>query len=791
MLSHIRARLVGGLAAALFGLATTHAAAQDASRWFLAEGASNAVLEQEILVGNPGTADLAVTITLLPDPGAVITPGAVLTRAFPLRATSRLTVRVAEAFPGLNGAASAEVSAVVAGTSTPADIVVERSMYFPDGSRLGGHNASGVRRAEPRWILAEGASGPFSTFILVANPNAAPSTVRVQYLKSTGEIIEFTQSLPAMSRTTFWPQVDYPAQLGVAEFSTVVESLDPSLPIVAERAMYFDPGPSGSGFARSGHDALGVPDASVTWYFAEGFVGGNAQTAFETFLLLANTNPTETTATVDYQIDGTAVVSVDYRLAPNQRFTVWVDQEARRIPALAGASFGMSVKATQPIVAERAMYWGTPSATDPSTPTLPWREGHATAGSPVTAPRWAFAEGREGADVGGRPYSTFFLLANPNETPITVRATFMTEDGGGLTTTVAVPARGRANIWPTAGLPEFAALANRRFATFLESIGDEPYVAERAMYVFADFASGHVNLGTPWPGPIGSPSRLPTSASVTGFTQQMRLSGNETLTITGSGFTADTEVSVAGLAARVTSVTPTAITAVAPSLRGRPGFGAAGSSPLRITSAGETRLVGNVQRVFRVMAIGDSFTEGLLVELLPPGTSPPYYAELASPPYPQGLRAWLRGDARLGPGVVVSNEGRSGECAAVAGCSSNPTSGRGRIGTLVTQSAWDAVIIMEGFNDQNDGRQSAGSIIAALRDMGRAAAAAGAIPVMGILEGPMDGLASGIAGMATQEGFARHTFRGIELGNDNVHPSQEGYDEMARQAYDKLRALFP
>ena len=475
------------------------AGAQDASRWFLAEGASNGVLEEEILVGNPGGSALTVTITLLPDPSAIIAPGALLSRTFALDAASRLTVRVAQEFPGLNGAASARVSAVIAGTSTPADIVVERSMYFPDGTRVGAHNASGVTQAAQRWILAEGASGAFSTFILVANPNPTPTNVRVQYLKSTGDVVTFTAVLPAESRTTYWPQVAYPAQLGSAEFSTVVESLDPGQPIVAERAMYFDPSPTGSGFARSGHDALGVPDASTEWYFAEGFTGGNAQTAFETFLLLANTNGAATTATVTYQLDSGQAVTRDYALAPNQRLTVWVDQEGRSFDArLRAASFGMTVRSTLPIVAERSMYWGTPSAADPTTPTFPWREGHATAGSPVLASRWAFAEGREGEDAGARPYSTFFLLSNPSAAPITIKATFMTEDGGGLTATATIPARGRTNIWPTAGLPAFSALANRRFATFLESTGGEPYVAERAMYLFTDFSSGHVNMGTPW-----------------------------------------------------------------------------------------------------------------------------------------------------------------------------------------------------------------------------------------------------------------------------------------------------
>ncbi len=620
LVCHVPAAIASALCCLL--LVASPATAQNASRWFLAEGASNAVLDEEILVGNPGSSAVTVTVTLLPDPTAQIAPGAVLTKAFALGAASRLTVRVAQEFPGLNGAASAEVSAVIASTTTPADIVVERSMYFPDGTRAGAHNASGVTQAAQRWILAEGASGAFSTFILVANPNPTTTNVRVQYLKSTGDVVTFMTVLPANSRTTFWPQNDYPAQLGSAEFSTVVESLDAGEPIVAERAMYFDPSPTGSGFARSGHDALGVPEASAEWYFAEGFTGGSAQTAFETFLLLANTNASATTATVTYQLDTGETVTRPYTLAPNQRLTVWVDQEGRTAdPRLKAASFGMTVNATQPIVAERAMYWGTPSAADPSTPNFPWREGHATAGSPVLAAKWAFAEGREGEDASARPYSTFFLLSNPGTAPVSVKATFMTEDGGGLTTTITIPAKGRTNIWPTAALPAFGALANRRFATFLESTGGEPYVAERAIYLFSDFSSGHVNMGTPWTGTIAAPPRPPGTVTVSGFTPTtMRLSGGESITITGTGFSGTPEVTVDGLPATITAASSTSITATAPLRTAATGFGTLAASRLRLTTAGRTQTIGNIARVFRVMSIGDSFTEGQLVErtLKPP-----------------------------------------------------------------------------------------------------------------------------------------------------------------------------
>ncbi|WP_239493038.1 GDSL-type esterase/lipase family protein [Luteitalea sp. TBR-22] len=772
-------------------------AAQDASRWFLAEGASNAVLEEEILVANPTALTLAVTVRLLPDASAVIAPGAVLSKTFPLGPTSRLTVRVAQELPGLNGAASAEVSATVANSTTPADIVVERSMYFPDGTRLGAHNASGVTQAEPRWILAEGASGAFSTFILVANPNTSSTTVRVRYLKSTGEVITFTQALPPSSRTTFWPQNDYPTQLGSAEFSTVVESLEAGEDIVAERAMYFDPSTTGSGFARSGHDALGVPEASNTWYFAEGFTGGNATTAFETFLLLANPSDAASTATVTYQLDSGQTVARTYPLGPNQRLTIWVDQEGREADArLKAASFGMTVTATRPIVAERAMYWGTPSAADPSTPTFPWREGHATAGSTVLSPKWAFAEGRDGVDAGNRPYSTFFLLSNPSNADVTVKATFMAEDGGGLTSTVVVPARGRANIWPTAALPEFAALANRRFATFLESTGGASFVAERAVYLYADFASGHVNMGTPWTGAIVSPSRAPGAVTVTGYTpREMRLSGGELITITGTGFAGTPEVTVDGLAATIQSATATQITALAPLRTALTGFGTLAASTIRLTTAGTTQTVGTFTRRFRVLAMGDSMTYGTIVEYappVPPSTTPtrlPAYQ--AALPYPAGLQGLLRADARFGSGATVDNEGYSGECVTTVGCSSNTTRGVDRIVTLVAAKKYDVVVILEGFNDQNATVFTGTTIANGLRTMGRAARDSGATVVMGRIHVMRSDLWSAIATMATEEKFLRVDFdTRVEIGEDGVHPTQNGYDQMASFVYGAIKAAI-
>lgn len=785
--------------------------AQSAARWFLAEGASNGVLEEEILVANPSASALTVTVRLLPDASAQVATGTSLTRTFPLAATSRLTVRVAEAFAGLNGAASAEVSAVLAGTTTPADILVERSMYFPDGTRAGGHNASGVTQAAQRWILAEGASGTFSTFVLVANPNASSTTVKVTYLENTGDVVSFTATLPASSRTTFWPQNDFPAQLASAEFSTVVESLEDGKPIVAERAMYFDPAPGGSRFARSGHDALGVPAASTQWYFAEGFTGGNTEIAFETFLLLANTSASPTTATVTYRLDTGETVPRDYALPPNQRVTVWVDQEGRTVdPRLRANAFGISVTSPTAIVAERAMYWGTPSATDPSTPTFPWVEGHATAGSPVLAARWGFAEGAQDfIDASGLRYQTFLLFSNPNAAAVAVQATFQRTDGTGIRRIVCVPARGRANIWSIL-YPE---LSNQRFSAFVETIasaagavcpagtaGGEAFVAERAMYWGAGYPGGHVNMGVPWTGAIAPPAEPAMTLGVTGLTLEGtqnvrigRLSGGEYVTITGTNFTADTRVFFGAREATVAFGTSSSTTLRVLTPVRTPGtFGSAATVAVQVQRGASVAPAGSFTFQFRVLAIGDSFTEGQLVQRIapvPPATEPTQIYSVADPPYPEALEDRLRSDVQFGATADVDNEGFAGECASIRGCSGNTTSGVSRIAALVTAKKYDVVIILEGFNDLNAGGSLSGTL-GALRTMGRTAKASGATVLMGRIPVMRGDLYEAIRTMAAEEQFFRMDFTGVETGSDGIHPSQRGYHQMASIAYSAIKSVI-
>ena len=59
--------------------------------------------------------------------------------------------------------------------------------------------------------------------MLVANPNATPTTVRATYLTGTGQSFVTEQVAPANSRLTFYPRGEH-AALATADFSTVRSS---------------------------------------------------------------------------------------------------------------------------------------------------------------------------------------------------------------------------------------------------------------------------------------------------------------------------------------------------------------------------------------------------------------------------------------------------------------------------------------------------------------------------------------------------------------------------------------
>jgi hypothetical protein len=473
-----------------------------------AEGSTSGLLgfEKELLLANPNNTPVQVTIAAFTQDGDAIAPFQLTVD--PL---SRTGVNV-RSMPGVGDRAGIALRVTATGP-----IIAERTMYWGGGlfrggkiwtsavnDLRGGHNEKGVPVGSYTWYFAEGEGKFFNTFISVANPNNVATKVRVRYLDDRGTTVTQEDVVPANARRTFWPTsvLSSRFQPGQAGFATIVESVDDNTVgtkqlVVAERQMYWGPGaPFG---IRGGHAAMGITQPNATWMFAEGVQGGTLN--FDTYLLLFNQNSTPTTVTVKFFADGGVELATVTRTIPAlARDNV----PTSTVPALAGKAFAMEVTATQPIVAERAVYWRG------------LLEGHATAGATAPARKWGFAEGLQGgflmyqdaSQTDKRRFNTFFPIYNPGSTDAVVTVYFYTEGANtGVTKTVNVPARSRATVWPLL-YPE---LANEKFATFFSST--EPLVVERVVYWGNGFTAGHASLGTPLPD--GFPLFAPTAAPPT------------------------------------------------------------------------------------------------------------------------------------------------------------------------------------------------------------------------------------------------------------------------------------
>lgn len=516
--------------------------------WYLAEGATGSLFEEDILIGNPNAEAADIRITFLRSGG--LSP---VVSDFTMLASSRRTVRVNEV-PGL--ANEIAVSAVVT-SRNGVPIVVERTMYWANQTKRGGHTAPAVSAPATRWYLAEGATGQFDTFVLIANPDAAkPAEVKVTFLTHGGATVEFPPfTIPPSVRANIWVNVEVPA-LANAPFSTIVESTN-GTPVFVERAMYFGR-PTPTAPWEGGHGTVAVTAPARDWFFGEGYTTDTPSIGFDTFLLLANPGTTPADVTVDFLLEDAPPIQKRYPLLPTSRENVWVDLIPDRDGILGKGPFSMRVRSDVPIIAERAMYWG-PQVNGANA----WVEAHNTAGVTADAPKWAFAEGIEdGVDPSGLQYETYFLVANTSNTALDLRTTFVREDGTGIVRTFSgIPANSRFTL-PAGWFPE---LSNQRFAAFFESTNTVEFVAERAMYWGAGWYGGSGATGTPWTGTVATPPAPPAPAVTSVTPNQGFTTGGTLVTIAGTNFRAGSTVRIGGTpATSVQVLNATTIRAVTP-----------------------------------------------------------------------------------------------------------------------------------------------------------------------------------------------------------------------------------
>ena len=100
---------------------------------------------------------------------------------------------------------------------------------------------------------------------------------------------------------------------GSADVSAEITSTN-GVPIIVERSMYLNT--PGKAF-KGGHNSAGVTTPALNWFLAEGATGP----FFDTFILVANPNPTPTTVNMTFLTDQGQAIPRTYTVPANARLT--------------------------------------------------------------------------------------------------------------------------------------------------------------------------------------------------------------------------------------------------------------------------------------------------------------------------------------------------------------------------------------------------------------------------------------------------------------------------------------
>jgi hypothetical protein len=347
---------------------------------------------------------------------------------------------------------------------TPLSIIAG-NFQEPPPPIQGGHVSRGTAEAATTWYFAEGyTGGGFNVYLLIFNPQLAVSAFDVDMMLPDGSVHTSSFTVGARSRITL--NVDDFPGMSDTNVSVRVRS---QLPVVAERAMYFD-----YNGRTGGHVSLGVTEPSLEWYFAEGYTGGG----FDEYILIFNPEAQDAVVTFDFMKPDGSIYTQDFPVKATSRATVMVDA----VPGMEDTDVSVRVTSDLPVVAERAMYFGYNDIDG----------GHVSTGSPRPAEEWYFAEGYTG---GG--FSEYILILNPEAENAVVTFDFMKPDGSVYSQDFPVKANSRAtvNVGAVPGMESTD--------VSVRVTSDLPVVAERSMYFgYPECPGGHVQVGTTDPGDL-------------------------------------------------------------------------------------------------------------------------------------------------------------------------------------------------------------------------------------------------------------------------------------------------
>ena len=354
----------------------------DGSTWYLAEGTSAWGFTTYITIENPNNQQCTAAITYNTEGGARQAPDVTLP---PM---SQTTVNPSDVVP------NQDFSTVVT-CKEGKTIAVDRTMSWAGtGARsLEAHSSVGVTAPSGTWYLPEGSSDwGFETWLLIQNPNNQEAACTVTYMTENNGAIPVEHKVAPNSRKSYSMEVD----IGKKDASIKVEC---PIPVIPERAVYRNN-------RREGHDSIGTTAPSTDYYLAE----GTTAWGFTTYVLVQNPQNTPTEVTITYMTPTGPSTQVPFQMPANSRKTVKVDD------ILGNADLSTRVHGSQPIIAERAMYWdnGTGEVCHDSI-------GMASSHTCYYLPDGETSNGRE----------TWTLIQNPNDSTVEVEVSYLTQTGAG------------------------------------------------------------------------------------------------------------------------------------------------------------------------------------------------------------------------------------------------------------------------------------------------------------------------------------------------------------------------
>lgn len=273
------------------------------------------------------------------------------------------------------------------------------------------------KAAHYSYYFAEGSTREgFDEWLSLQNPRPSPLEVTATYMLVGAQApVTRTYLLQPSSRLS----VSVNQEVGPGQDVSVKLLADGEF--YAERPMYFNYKKGQAGYSwTGGHVAAGVVAPARDWYFAE----GTTRTGFEEWICLQNPNSEEVVATVDYAAEGAPASRKDYRLQPQSRVSVFVNDDVGP-----GLDVSAKVHCDSPVVAERPMYFDYRGE---------WDGGHVVMGTTSPETTWYFAEGTT------RPgFEEWLAVQNTNDRDTTITCHFLMSGRAGEERSYLVRANSR------------------------------------------------------------------------------------------------------------------------------------------------------------------------------------------------------------------------------------------------------------------------------------------------------------------------------------------------------------